>query len=32
MALRYSSEAKIDLLTIDGAPGGDRDESLADDE
>jgi len=22
MALRYSSEAKIDLLTIDGAPGG----------
>ena len=21
MALRYSSEAKIDLLTIDGAPG-----------
>ena len=22
MALRYSSEAKLDLLTIDGAPGG----------
>ena len=22
MALKYSSEAKIDLLTFDGAPGG----------
>ncbi|WP_394295842.1 glutamate synthase-related protein [Methanosphaerula palustris] len=22
MVLRYGSEAKIDLLTIDGAPGG----------
>ena len=32
MALRYSSEAKIDLLTIDGAPGGDRHEPVADDE
>ena len=31
MALKWSSKAKIDLLTIDGAPGGTGHEPLADD-
>ena len=31
MAIRWSSDAKIDLLTIDGAPRRHRHEPLADD-